>query len=109
MAEELGASRPVHYPFKEVTMPDHELGCYTGQLILKPLQDGRRMQTVLDFGFREADGLYWPVPRGATVDGASIPAPLWQIIGSPWVGKISRRFGRAALVRPRTGPRKKLS
>jgi hypothetical protein len=68
-------------------MPEHELGRYTGELILRPLKDGRWMETVLDFGFLEADGLHWTVPPGATVDGASIPRPLWSIMGGPWEGK----------------------
>jgi hypothetical protein len=45
------------------------------------------MKTVLDFGFREADGLHWPVPPGTTVDGASIPQPLWSLMGGPFEGK----------------------
>jgi hypothetical protein len=43
-------------------MPEHELGRYTGRLILEPLPDGRRMRVVEDLGFMEADGLHWPVP-----------------------------------------------
>lgn len=68
-------------------MSEHELGRYTGELILKPLKDGRRMETVLDFGFLEADGLHWPVPRSTIVDGASIPQALWSLIGGPFEGK----------------------
>lgn len=68
-------------------MGEHELGCYTGKLVLEPLVDGRRMKTVLDFGFQEADGLHWRVPPGSTVDGASIPQPLWSLMGGPWEGK----------------------
>lgn len=66
---------------------DHELGRYTGKLLLEPLSDGRRMRTALDFGFLEADGLHWPVPRGSTVDGASIPKALWTLLDGPWEGK----------------------
>lgn len=68
-------------------MPDHELGRYTGRLLLEPLPDGRRMKVVEEFGFMEADGLHWPVPPQTTVDGASIPQPLWSIIGGPFEGK----------------------
>jgi hypothetical protein len=69
-------------------MSEHKLGRYTGKLLLEPLGDGRRMRTVLEFGFEdEADGLHWPVPRGTTVDGASIPKALWSFLDGPWEGK----------------------
>jgi hypothetical protein len=68
-------------------MPDHELGRYTGRLILEVLPDGRRMRLVEPFGFMDADGLHWPVPLQTIVDGASIPKPLWSLIGGPFEGK----------------------
>lgn len=68
-------------------MPEHELGRYTGRLILQVLPDGRRMRLVEPFGFMEADGLHWPVPPQTTVDGASIPQPMWSVIGGPFEGK----------------------
>ena len=43
-------------------MSEHELGRYTGKLILEPLQGGQQLKTVLDFGFLDADGRHWPVP-----------------------------------------------
>lgn len=64
-----------------------EIGHYTGKLLLEPLNDGRKMRTVLDFGFAETGGLHWPVPRGTTVDGASIPWLLWTPFGGPYEGK----------------------
>ena len=67
--------------------PEHELGRYTGRLLLEPLPDGRRMRVIEDFGFMEADGLHWPVPPQSTVDGASIPQALWSLIGGPFEGK----------------------
>jgi YD repeat-containing protein len=84
---------------------------------------------VLDFGYLEADGLHWPVPRGATVDGASIPQALWSILGGPFEGKyrdasvvhdyycavrsadwqaVHRMFYRAMLVSGVSAPRAKL-
>lgn len=68
-------------------MPEHELGRYTGRLALEPLPDGRRMRVLEDFGFMEADGLHWSVPPRSIVDGASIPRPLWPLIGGPFEGK----------------------
>ena len=68
-------------------MSEHELGRYTGKLILEPLQGGQQLKTVLDFGFLDADGKHWPVPPGTSVDGASIPKALPLLWGGLWHGK----------------------
>jgi hypothetical protein len=68
-------------------MGELELGRYTGQLILEPLRSGQQMKTVLDFGFLDGDGRHWPVPPGTLVDQASIPKPLWSLLGDPWEGR----------------------
>jgi hypothetical protein len=62
-------------------------GSYFGRLILEPLPDGRLMRVVEPFGFLGADQDQWPVPIDAKVDGASIPQPLWSLIGGPFEGK----------------------
>lgn len=71
----------------EYNLPTHEIGKYTGRLVLHPLSDGRRMRVLEDFGFLEADGLHWQVPPNTVVDGATIPRPLWSLIGGPFEGK----------------------
>jgi hypothetical protein len=63
------------------------LGRYTGNPIVKFLSDGRLVQLVEPFGFTDSEGKSWPVPAKATLDGASIPRPLWSLIGSPLTGK----------------------
>lgn len=68
-------------------MSKSELGRYTGRLVLLPWSDGRRMQVLEEFGFAQAGGLHWPVKPLCLVDGASIPRPLWSLIGGPWEGK----------------------
>ena len=68
-------------------MSEHELGRYTGKLILEPLQGSQQLRTVLDFGFLDADGRHWPVPLGTSVAGASIPKALPSLWGGPWQGK----------------------
>jgi Protein of unknown function (DUF1353) len=68
-------------------MSEHELGRYTGKLILEPLQGGQQLKTVLDFGFLDADGRHWPVPPGTSVDGASIPKALPSLWSDLWQGK----------------------
>ncbi len=60
---------------------------YTSELAVKWLDDGRLMELLADFGFNDAAGLAWPVPKGARVDGASIPQPLWSVLGGPFEGK----------------------
>lgn len=62
-------------------------GFFIGDLTVKWLDDGRLMQLLADFGFNDAAGLAWPVPKGAQVDGASIPRSLWSMIGGPFEGK----------------------
>ena len=50
----------------------------------------RGMRLVEPFVFRDDWGTAWVVPRGAVVDGASIPRVLWPFIGSPFVGDYRR-------------------
>jgi len=50
---------------------------------------------VEDFGFIDQADVRWDVPMGAIVDGASIPQPLWSIIGGPFEG----RYRDASIVR----------
>ncbi len=62
-------------------------GRFEGQLILKPLPDGRTMELLQPFTYVDSKGVRWPVPARTRVDGASIPRPLWSIIGAPYTGK----------------------
>lgn len=49
--------------------------------------DGRHMRLLQPFGYVGPGGDEWPVPKGATVDGASIPRPVWALIGGPFEGR----------------------
>jgi hypothetical protein len=62
-------------------------GCYTDEAVVALLDDGRRVRVVNHFGYVDRHGLRWDVPAGAIVDGASIPRPLWSVIGGPFEGK----------------------
>ena len=73
-------------------MSEHELGRYTGKLILEPANNSQQMRTVLEFGFMDADGKHWPVPPGTSVDGGSIPKALWTFLGNPWEGRYRDPF-----------------
>ena len=68
-------------------MSEHELGRYTGKLILEPTNGGQQMRTLSEFGFLDADGRHWLVPSGTSVDGASIPKTLWSLLADLWEGK----------------------
>ncbi len=65
-------------------MPDPK---FDGELDLKWLDDGRRMQLLAPFAFTDGAGLAWPVPAHAVIDGASIPRLLWGVVGGPYEGK----------------------
>jgi uncharacterized protein DUF1353/sporulation related protein len=67
------------------TLPGH-----TGELLLKPLGDGRNMQVVQKIEFVDNQGRRWTVPPGTKTDGASIPRSLWSIVGSPFTGTYLR-------------------
>lgn len=62
-------------------------GRYVGELIFRPLPDGRHMRLEKPFGYIDSSGRAWPVPAGTIVDGASIPFPFWSLIGGPFEGK----------------------
>ena len=58
-----------------------------GDLILRELDDGVHKETVQPIEFVDSQARKWTVPVGTKTDGASIPRPLWSIIGSPFTGK----------------------
>jgi hypothetical protein len=60
---------------------------YSGPLEFSASDDGRHMTLLKPYGFVDANGLVWEVPKGATVDGASIPRALWPVAGGPFEGK----------------------
>lgn len=63
------------------------LGHFEGQVVVKWLDDGRRMELIKDFAYVDPEGKIWGAPAGAVVDGASIPKAFWSIIGGPFEGK----------------------
>ncbi len=52
------------------------------------LSDGanpdRDMKLLEDFTYTDPDGRAWKAPKGAVINGASIPQSLWSIVGSPY-------------------------
>ncbi|WGM37667.1 DUF1353 domain-containing protein [Caulobacter sp. NIBR1757] len=73
-------------------------GAYDGlppQVVL--LDDGRTCRLLAPLAYRRPDGSHWPVPIGATLDGASIPRAFWSLIGGPFEG----RYRNASIVHDR--------
>mgnify|MGYP006096820207 CR=1 FL=1 len=59
---------------------------FSGDPILKLLPDPRNAVLVEAFSFTDPKGVKWNVPKGAQVNGASIPTFLWVVAGTPFVG-----------------------
>lgn len=60
---------------------------YSGEPAVKLLRDGGKVQLSEKFTYVDPIGVEWEVPKGAVVDGASIPRVLWSIVGSPFTGQ----------------------
>lgn len=61
-------------------------GRFEGELVVKPLEDGRNFKVVAAFSFVDSKGRRWDVPEGVTTDGASVPRWAWSIF-PPFAGK----------------------
>lgn len=78
-------------------LPQTQEPAFEGRLILKDVaaqfvDAGRydpghtEFELVEDYTFIDAQGRRWTAPKGAVVDGASIPQVVWSWIGGPWSG-----------------------
>ena len=61
-------------------------GQFKGQVATRWSENGRDMILTDPFEYIAPDGKRWPVPRGTSVDGASIPRFFWTAIGGPFEG-----------------------
>ena len=52
--------------------------------------DDRKMEIREEFTFTDPAGRIWSAPVGSVVNGASIPRPLWSLVGSPYTGDYRR-------------------
>lgn len=50
----------------------------------------RDMELLEDFTFIDPAGVVWDAPTASIVNGASIPRPLWALVGSPYTGDYRR-------------------
>lgn len=62
-------------------------GRFVGEVVAQWIADGQRMELTQPFAYIDPRGERWAVPKGTIVDGASIPRPLWSIVGAPFKGK----------------------
>jgi hypothetical protein len=62
-------------------------GRFEGDVVAHWGDDGRLMTLRETFTYIDPINRKWVAPAGTTVDGASIPAAFWSIIGSPFAGK----------------------
>ena len=60
---------------------------FQGTVVAEWLPDGRRMRLTEPLTYFDERGLAWEAPKGAIVDGASIPQFAWSYIGGPFEGK----------------------
>jgi hypothetical protein len=65
-------------------------GQFAGDVVAKWMPDGRAMQLTEPLTYIDARGERWIAPKGAVVDGASIPRSLWSIVGAPFSGKYRK-------------------
>src|SRR5438132_3145395 len=68
-------------------------GQFSGEPILRWLTEptsDRRMEVLEDFRFTDPAGVVWDAPKASIVNGASIPRPLWTVVGSPYTGDYRR-------------------
>lgn len=62
-------------------------GRFHGDVITKWLPDGRTMELLETLVFVDPRGEVWDAPKGAIIDGASIPEQAWSLVGGPYSGK----------------------
>lgn len=64
-----------------------KFGKYTGNVEAIWCPDGRSMRLTKSFSYIDPKGKKWTAPKGAVVDGASIPRFAWTLVGGPFTGK----------------------
>lgn len=62
-------------------------GEFKGTVRAEWLDDGRNMRLLDDFQYIDPLRENWVAPKGAVINGASIPHVFWSFIGGPFEGK----------------------
>jgi hypothetical protein len=74
-------------PWTAFAKQKHPWGYYSGPVDTRWNSDGRTMTLLNELRYVDPKGEVWLAPPGAVVDGASIPRPLWPVMGGPFEGK----------------------
>jgi hypothetical protein len=64
-----------------------DFGRFDGEVVASWDDDGRNMTLREDFAYIDSQARRWVAPSGSVVNGASIPAAFWTLIGGPFEGK----------------------
>ena len=80
-------SAPQRVSWREAATQSHPWGYFTGVPVTQWNPDGRSMTLLRELRYTDPKGAVWVAPAGAVVDGASIPRPLWSIMGGPFEGR----------------------
>lgn len=73
--------------------PAEDRGRFVGRVAVEWLDengDSRSMRLLEEFAFVDPTGRVWAVPKGAVINGASIPRLFWSLIGPPFIGAYRR-------------------
>jgi hypothetical protein len=62
-------------------------GKFIGTVKAEWIDPDRNMSLLDDFIYVDPDERQWLAPKGAIINGASIPRIFWSIIGSPFTGE----------------------
>jgi hypothetical protein len=71
-------------------------GAFQGEMVVEWLEAPfvPTVRVLQDFGFRQASGKLWPVPRGQVLDGRCMPLLFRDLVGEPF----DARFRKSAVV-----------
>lgn len=67
--------------------PEKGWGKYVGPIQTEWKRRGRDMVLLADAKYIAPNGVEWSAPKGAQIDGASIPKILWSTVGGPYDGE----------------------
>jgi len=93
----------IHFPAQAESPESIQRDTFVGTLLLTDddlgqcvddTANGSEFRLAAPFGYIDRRGRRWDVPKGACVNGASIPRGLWPVVGSPW----GNTYRRAAVV-----------
>ncbi|MDQ3199637.1 MAG: DUF1353 domain-containing protein [Verrucomicrobiota bacterium] len=73
--------------WREAATKKYPWGYFTGSPVTRWNPDGRSMTLLNELRYTDPNGAVWLAPAGSTVDGASIPRPLWSFMGGPFEGR----------------------